>query len=243
MNIQLDGRVAIVTGAATGLGRAIANGLRDAGARVVGAGLLAGETPEGDWRTVNIRNPGEVDALFDGVSADYGSVDIVVNNAGLQATPGSSIDVPIETWLDIIDTNVNGTWYCCRGAIRTMLRQPDGGAIVNISSRLGLSAGGPGRAAYVTSKAAVSNLTRHLAVEYGREGIRVNAVCPGFVPDTGASITRDPDKLEEARRQTPAPRLGLPADIASAVVYLASPAAQYVNGHNLVIDGGVSVKP
>jgi NAD(P)-dependent dehydrogenase (short-subunit alcohol dehydrogenase family) len=156
MRIGLDGRIAIVTGASTGLGRAIAEGLRQAGATVVGAGLAAhGQRPDGDWRTVDIRQAEAVDALLADVADKFGSVDIMVNNAGLQATPGSSVEQPLESWRDIINTNVNGTWYCSRAAIRVMLTQPAGGSIVNVSSRLALSAGGPGRAAYATSKAAV----------------------------------------------------------------------------------------
>ena len=194
------------------------------------------------WHTLDIRKPARVQAVIDAVVGERGRLDIMVNNAGLTATPGSSVAKPDEEWLAIIDTNVNGTWFCCRSAIRQMLKQPEHGVVINISSRLALSAGGLGRAAYVTSKAAISNLTRQLAAEYGREGIRVNAICPGFVPGTAASISRDPKKIESAKLETPYPRLGIPKDIAAAAVYLASDAAQYINGHNLVIDGGASVR-
>jgi NAD(P)-dependent dehydrogenase (short-subunit alcohol dehydrogenase family) len=241
MNITLDGRVAIVTGAGTGLGRAIAETFTEAGANVVSVGR--GTHPEHrDWRPVDVRRGDEVEALVESVVADYGGLDVVVNNAGISATDGSSVEKTFEDWSDIVDTNLNGTWYCCRAAIRHMLKQERRGTIVNMSSRLGLMAGGPGRAAYAASKAGVSNLTRQLAAEYGPRGIRVNALCPGFVPYTDSPPTRDPARIEIARRATPWVRLGVPQDIANAALFLASVASEYINGHNLVIDGGASVR-
>ena len=209
---------------------------------MIGAGLEVVPDSAGSWHTLDIRKPDQMEAGMGAVIAAYGRLDIMVNNTELTATAGSSVERPVDEWLAIIDTNVNGTWYGCRVAIRQMLMQPGRGTIINISSRLALSAGGPGRAAYVTSKAAISNLTRQLAAEYGRQGIRVNAICPGFVPNTASSISSDPEKIASATAETPSIRLGVPDDIAAAAVYLASDAAQSINGHNLVVDGGASIR-
>jgi NAD(P)-dependent dehydrogenase (short-subunit alcohol dehydrogenase family) len=242
MNFDFSGRVAIVTGAASGLGLAISDALESAGAIVVRAGREDHDGRPG-WRKLDVRHAGEVDALVTSVAGERGRLDIMVNNAGLQASPGSSVEKPPQDWSDLVDTNLNGTWYGCRAAIRQMLAQDTGGTVINISSRLALSAGGPGRAAYAASKAGISNLTRQLAVEYGQHGIRVNAICPGFIPGTLGAMARDPERIEIARRQTPSPRLGTPADVAAAALYLASDAAGFVNGHNLVVDGGASATP
>lgn len=242
MNFSLAGKVVVVTGAGSGLGKAIAEAFQRADAIVIGAGLEAAAESGARWHTVDIRKVDQVEAVIGAVVSEYERLDVMVNCAGVSATPGSSIEKPLDEWHTIIDTNVNGTWYCCRAAIRQMLKQPDCGNVINISSRLALSAGGPGRAAYVTSKAAISNLTRQLAVEYGRQGIRVNAICPGFVPNTAASITSNPEKIASAIEETPSPRLGIPDDVAGAAVYLASDAARYINGHNLVVDGGASIR-
>ncbi|MET3926974.1 SDR family oxidoreductase [Devosia sp. 2618] len=241
MQINLTGRVAIVTGASSGLGLAIAGALKASGAIVVRTGR--GASDAADWQTVDVRDADAVERLVQGVAQQYGRLDIMVNNAGISATDGSSVEKSLESWNDIVRTNLDGTWFGCRAAIRQMLRDNRSGTIINMSSRMALSAGSPGRAAYAASKAGISNLTRQLAVEYGRQGIRINAVLPGFVPYTSGATNNDPARIQLALQQTPTTRLGLPADIANAVLFLASDAAGYVNGHNLVVDGGASVRP
>lgn len=241
MRIDLNSRVAVVTGASSGLGRAVADAFLQAGAIVIGTGRHEIKS-DFVWRTCDVRDPEDVDGMITGVVNDYGKLDILVNNAGISATDSSSIAISDENWRTMIATNLDGVWYGCRSAIRHMLNQDQGGTVINMSSRMALSAGGPGRAAYAASKAAVSNLTRQLAVEYGRRGIRVNAILPGFVPYTAGATNNDPERIEIARQQTPSPRLGEPSDIANAAVFLASDAGAYINGHNLVVDGGASVR-
>jgi NAD(P)-dependent dehydrogenase (short-subunit alcohol dehydrogenase family) len=192
---------------------------------------------------MDVRDNEAVEELVSSTVAEFGRLDVMVNNAGVSATSGSSVEKPLENWHEIVDTNLNGCWYGCRAAIRQMLTQEQGGSVINMSSRLALSAGSPGRAAYAASKAGITNLTRQLAVEYGRNGIRVNAILPGFVPYTAGATNNDPVRIELALKQTPSTRLGTPADIAIAALYLASDASGYINGHNLVIDGGASVTP
>lgn len=241
MQIDLTSRVALVTGASTGLGRATALALVRAGATVIGTGRRAND-PEFAWRICDIRDADQVKSTIDAVVTEFGRLDILVNNAGISATEPSSLEISTQSWANLMATNLNGTWFGCRAAIGHMLNEAKGGVVINISSRMALSAGGPGRAAYAASKAAVSNLTRQLAVEYGRRGIRVNAILPGFVPYTAGSTNNDPARIEIAKEQTPCTRLGLPDDVANAVLFLASDAAAYINGHNLVVDGGASVR-
>lgn len=252
----LDGRVAVVTGAATGLGREIAVHMAQEGAVVVAVGLESGKaeglrTVElveeaggvGQWISVDIRDSEAVAEMIGEVVARHGVLDILVNNAGSFPTIEPSAEQPLDVWRLVIDTNLNGTWYVSRAAITAMLKTGRHGTIINISSRLALSGGGTGRASYCASKAAVSNLTRQMAVEYGPQGIRVNAICPGFIAGTAAPLAANSERIALASEQTPLWRLGRASDIARAAVFLASDDAEFINGHNLVVDGGASVRP
>lgn len=256
MNQRLKDKVAIVTGGTSGLGRAICLAFADEGATVViGGGSIDEDGPQpthleiearggtARYYPVDVREPEHVDRLVRDTAAEFGRLDIIVNNAGAFPVIQSSIDITPEEWRRVVTTNLDGTWFGCRAAIEQMLSQGTGGRVINISSRIGLTGGGPGRASYCASKAGVSNLTRQLAVEFGSKGITVNAICPGFIPDTGSPISQSEERKETARRTTPHSRLGRVEDVAHAAVYLACDEAEFVNGHNLVVDGGELVTP
>lgn len=138
MDLSLTGKVALVTGAGTGLGTAIAQTFARQGARVIGCGR-GDYDGHADWRQVDVRDWDAVDALVRDVVADYGSLDIMVNNAGVSATDGSSVEKPLENWHEIVDTNLDGCYFGCRAAIRQMLTQETRGVVINMSSRLALS--------------------------------------------------------------------------------------------------------
>jgi len=240
MTLMLEGRIAVVTGAASGMGAATARLLTDAGATVLGADLAA---------TPAIALVGDVaDSAFCDVAvaqavALHGRIDIVVNAAGVivRADAPATDD---EAWHRQMRVNVDGTFFMCRAAIRQM-RLQGSGVIVNFGSIWG-SAGGKGHVAYATAKGAVHNLTRSLALDHSREGIRVNAVCPGEV-DTpmlrgaGRAVPlTDAQLAEMADRVVPNGRLAQPDEIGRVVVFLCSDAASYMTGALVSVDGGWS---
>ncbi len=238
--IPLEGRIAIVSGAASGMGAATARLLAEAGATVLGADIA--DHPA-------IAQVGDVadskfcDAAVAKAVALHGRIDILVNAAGVivRADAPATDD---DAWYRQMRVNVDGTFFMCRAAIRQM-RQQGSGAIVNFGSIWG-SAGGKGHVAYATAKGAVHNLTRSLALDHAREGIRVNAVCPGEV-DTpmlrgaGRAVPlTDAQLAEMADRVVPNGRLAQPEEIGRVVVFLCSDAASYMTGALVPVDGGWS---
>lgn len=244
---QLIGSVALVTGAGRGLGRAVSLGLAGAGADVA---LISRTTSELDEVAAEIRERGrealvieadvtEEKQVVEAVSAAYRwkPVDICVNNAGTNR-PGPTVDLTVENWHLMLETNLTATFLVCREVGRRMLEAGSGGRIVNMSSQMG-SVGYPGRAGYCASKHAVNGLTKALAVEWAPHGITVNAVAPTFVrtPMT-APMFEDRAFAEDVMKRIPAGRLGELEDVVAAVLYLASSDAGMVNGHILLVDGG-----
>ena len=242
--------VALVTGGSSGIGRAIALAYTREGARVVIAGRRIREGEKvveqikkagGDALFVrtDVSKPAEVESLVKKAVETYGQLDWSCNNAGVEGAKGSITECTEENWDEVIDVNLKGVWLCMRYEISQMLRQ-GGGAIVNISSVNGFL-GSAAFAPYVASKHGVIGLTKSAAKGYAREGIRVNAVCPGSI-DT-AMIERvdgGPVRSDSWRiSRTPMGRIGTPEEIAETVVWLCSEKASYVTGHSLIVDGGL----
>ena len=246
---DLDGRVALVTGARRGLGRAIALALAEAGADVA-LGLrdaasddgLAAEIEALGRRALplqmDVTREHEVDAAVARTVEELGSLDLLVNNAGGGAGLAPAEEVALDAFDRTLEVNLRGTFLCSRAAFHPMSER-DFGRIVNVSSQAALVAL-PGEAAYCAAKAAVSHLTRCLAVEWGRHGINVNAVAPTFIrtPGTEAMLADDAFRAEVEERIAALHRVGEPDDVAGAVVFLCSPAAALTTGVTLPIDGG-----
>jgi NAD(P)-dependent dehydrogenase (short-subunit alcohol dehydrogenase family) len=250
----LDGRVAIVTGAGSGLGRGIAEELAKAGAAIAVAEIdpasaeqaameLASLGVETRAYPTDVSKREQVDAAFEGVVRDFGQVDIVVNNAGISRVGPHTQDVTDEEWHDSIAVMQTGVFYCMRAAGRHMLPRKSG-SVVNISSIRGFSPN-PGRMTYCAPKAAVIMMTKVAAGEWAADGVRVNAICPGVLrtPMWDADVARG--ALDETfyLDVVPAHRLGTPAEVGTLAVYLCSDAAAYVTGAALTIDGALTSIP
>jgi NAD(P)-dependent dehydrogenase (short-subunit alcohol dehydrogenase family) len=247
---DLDGRIALVTGAARGLGRAIALALAEAGADLA-LGLrdasrddgLAGEIRDLGRRALplqmDVTRLEEVDAAVAATVEQLGSLDLLINNAGGGAGLVPAEEVSVAAFDRTLDVNLRGTFFACRAAFEPM-RERGFGRIVSVSSQAALVAL-PGEAAYCSAKAAVSHLTRCLAVEWGRHGITVNSVAPTFVRTPGTEPVLQ-FRAEVEERIAALHRIGEPDEVAGAVVFLCSPAASLITGETLVIDGGWTIR-
>ena len=241
----MQGKVAIVTGAAQGIGRAIAEGLAAAGARIVvadlqGAAEAAAAFDGGVGITVDVSQEDEVQRLVDETVERCGTVDILVNNAGLYASleMRSFEQIPLEEWRRVMDVNVASMFLTCRAVVPVM-RAAGGGKIVNISSGTPFR-GVPFLLHYVTSKGAIVAFTRALAKELGKDKVLVNCVAPGFTMSAG--VTAHPEVVEKLRDVSVSARTlqrdQVPEDVVGAVVFLCTPAADFITGQTMVIDGG-----
>jgi len=243
---MLQGKLALVTGATRGIGRAIALELSRAGATVVGTATteqgaaeigkaLAGAGATGEGRRLDVRDAAQCDAFLDALQKAHGDVAILVNNAGI-TRDNLALRMKDAEWDDVMETNLKAVFRLSRGVMRGMMKAR-WGRIVNITSVVGAS-GNAGQANYAAAKAGVVGMTKSLARELGSRGITVNCVAPGFI-DTDMTRALSQAQRDALLGQIPLGRLGEPADIAAAVAYLASPAAGYVTGCVLHVNGGM----
>jgi 3-oxoacyl-[acyl-carrier protein] reductase len=243
----LAGRVALVTGGSRGLGRAIALALGAAGASVAVNYQKGQQTAEAVVKQIaaaggkavavagDVGDPAAIDPLFEAAQRQLGPVDILVNNAGI-AQDGLLLRMGVDDWDRVLDVDLRGAFLCTKAALRGMIRRR-WGRIVNVSSVVGLM-GNAGQANYAAAKAGLLGLTRATAREVASRGITVNAIAPGFV-ETDMTATLNSTQREAVLRAVPLERFASPAEVAPAVVFLASEAAAYITGQVLAIDGGM----
>ena len=245
---RLRDRVAIITGGASGIGLATAHRFAAEGARVVIAdldaatGQRAADEVGGVFRTVDVADEASVNALFDGVAAELGAVDIAFNNAGISPSDDNSIETTeLPAWDRVQDVNLKSVYLCSRAALRHMV--PAGrGSIINTASFVALLGSATSQISYTASKGGVLAMTRELGVQFARQGIRVNALCPGPVntPLLQELFAKDPERAQRRLVHVPVGRFAEPEEMAAAVAVLASDDASFITATAFVVDGGIT---
>jgi len=250
MSGSFEGQVVLITGAASGIGRATAAAFADQGARLLladideegGRAVVDRLRPEEDrvrFVQADVADDADVERMVAECASAYGRLDAAINNAGIEGQQATTADCSRKNWDRVLSINLTGVWLCMKHEIPAMLAG-DGGSIVNVSSVAGL-VGFPNLPAYVASKHGVVGLSRAAALEYADRGIRVNAICPGVIrTEMVERVTgEDPETEKAYAEMAPIRRMGTPDEIAFAILWLASPLASYVTGHPLVADGGL----
>jgi NAD(P)-dependent dehydrogenase (short-subunit alcohol dehydrogenase family) len=245
---RLQDRVAVITGAGSGIGLATARRFAAEGAKVVcvdisaDAGKAAADEVGGEFVACDVSDEQAVKALFDGVAERYGRVDIAFNNAGISPPDDDSILVTgLDAWERVLRVNTTSVFFCCKYAIPHMQRQGKG-SIINTASFVALLGAATSQIAYTASKGGVLAMTRELGVQFAREGIRINALCPGPVatPLLMDLFAKDPERAARRLVHVPMGRFAEPEEIAAAVAFLASDDASFMTASQFVVDGGIT---
>ncbi len=249
----MEGNVALVTGAGSGIGRSVALLFAEKGAKTIVADVVSEQAEEtvrliekagreAVFAKADVSQAAEVEALIGKAVQTYGQLDYACNNAAVDGAPGQMADCTEENWDLVINVNLKGVWLCMKYEIMQMLKQ-GGGAIVNMASVAGV-VGLQGMPAYCASKHGVLGLTKSAALEYAKTGIRVNAVCPGatLTPMVSQMLAARPEMEEAVKADHPLGRFAQAEEIAEAVIWLCSDSASFVTGHHLAVDGGFVAK-
>ena len=245
---RLVGRTAVITGAGSGIGLATARRLASEGARVVcadideSAGKAAADEVGGLYVRVDVTDPEQVEALFKTAYDTYGSVDVAFNNAGISPPDDDSIlTTGLDAWKRVQEVNLTSVYLCCKAALPYMRRQGRG-SIVNTASFVAVMGAATSQISYTASKGGVLAMSRELGVQFAREGIRVNALCPGPVntPLLKELFAKDPERAARRLVHVPVGRFAEPEEIASAVAFLASDDSSFVNAAEFLVDGGIA---
>lgn len=243
---SLAGKVAIVTGARTGLGQGMAAGLAEAGADIAGVDLNnldeTGKRIEGAGRKflgieANLSSTNVIEDIINKTIAAFGRIDILINNAGI-IRRADAIEFSEKDWDDVVSVNLKTVFFLSQAVAKQYIKQGTGGKIINIASMLSFQ-GGIRVPSYTASKSGVMGITRLMANEWAKDNINVNAIAPGYMATDNTTLLReDPERSREILGRIPAGRWGMPDDLKGVAVFLASGAAQYVNGYTIAVDGG-----
>jgi NAD(P)-dependent dehydrogenase (short-subunit alcohol dehydrogenase family) len=246
---RLDGKVAVITGAAGGIGREATLLFADEGARVCVADVAdeqgeqtASEAREAFFQKVDVTDPKSVEEMYRMTAERYGGIDILYNNAGIMPADDASIlETEVDAWDRVQDVNTKGVYLCCKHGIPYLLER-GGGSVINVASFVALAGAATSQISYTASKGAVLSMSRELAVEFARRGVRVNALCPGPVetPLLMRLLNETPGALERRLVHIPTGRLAQAKEIAYGALFLASDESSYVNGATFLVDGGLT---